>query len=242
MPLFFKIFANHSPLAYGLSEKSDGSMKVIGDWEHRQQMADNKKRFFKREEVSFARVVLAGLVHGVRVEPVTEDDAGQIVPQTDALVTKTTNLLLSLTVADCLPIFFYAPKSRAVGLAHAGWQGIVREIVPSVVASLKRHYGVEPNQILVGLGPGIQACHFEVRDDVLKYFTQYPAAITKREGKTFISLSQVVKEQLVEVGVLPQNIEINPDCTYCLADKYFSYRRDRPEILQTMVAYIGIKE
>jgi len=40
--------------------------------------------------------------------------------------------------------------------------------------------------------------------------------------------------------VLRKNIEISPECTHCEQDKYFSYRRDKSEEVQAMVAYIGL--
>jgi copper oxidase (laccase) domain-containing protein len=37
------------------------------------------------------------------------------------------------------------------------------------------------------------------------------------------------RKQLVRAGVAEENIGINPDCTCCNNDKYYSYRGDGPE-------------
>ncbi len=48
-------------------------------------------------------------------------------------------------------------------------------------------------------------------------------------------------EQLLAAGALANKINISSECTHCLKDKYFSYRRDQVYGPETMLAYIGIK-
>ncbi|MHB8904461.1 MAG: laccase domain-containing protein, partial [Patescibacteria group bacterium] len=55
------------------------------------------------------------------------------------------------------------------------------------------------------------------------------------------NLSRAVKDQLIKLGVQGDNISISPECTYCLTDKYFSFRRDNPKEIEAMIAYIGLK-
>lgn len=65
--------------------------------------------------------------------------------------------------------------------------------------------------------------------------------ILNREGKIYINLAGAVKNQLQSLSILQENIYISSECTHCLNDKYFSFRRDNPKELETMVAYIGLK-
>jgi len=55
----------------------------------------------------------------------------------------------------------------------------------------------------------------------------------------FLDLKNIAQTQLRSLGVKEEHIEANPECTYCISDKYFSYRRDKPKILKTMIAVIG---
>ena len=116
------------------------------------------------------------------------------------------------------------------------WKGIVAGLA---INTLKK-IGSDPGCILAGIGPGIQSCHFEIKPDILNYFSNYPEAEIRTNDKIFIDLPAVIKKQLIENGLKPENIEKCKDCTYNLPQKYFSYRRDKPKETQTMLAYIGL--
>jgi copper oxidase (laccase) domain-containing protein len=80
----------------------------------------------------------------------------------------------------------------------------------------------------------------EVQDDVAQQFLKYPACILKKDDKIFIDLGAVIQQQLLDVGLSTQNIELDPTCTYCDQENYFSFRRDNPQKLEVMVAYIKL--
>ena len=68
-----------------------------------------------------------------------------------------------------------------------------------------------------------------------------PSDYKTKNGKTYINLSGVVKDQLLQLNINNDNISISEECTYCLKDRYFSFRRDNPEQLESIVAYIGLE-
>jgi copper oxidase (laccase) domain-containing protein len=57
-----------------------------------------------------------------------------------------------------------------------------------------------------------------------------------KDGKYFVDLRGILEKQARYMEV--SNIELHPDCTYCKADDYFSYRRDKPQHVQAMLAWI----
>ena len=66
-------------------------------------------------------------------------------------------------------------------------------------------------------------------------------SIEKRENKNYLDLKKIAKNQLSEAGILNKNIEIIQECTYSNKNRYFSYRRDKPQEIKAMLAVIGIK-
>ena len=54
-------------------------------------------------------------------------------PKCDALVTSDNSLILGITAADCLPIIFYDPKNHVIGIAHAGWKGLVKGVIQNTL-------------------------------------------------------------------------------------------------------------
>ena len=157
----------------------------------------------------------------------------------DALITNQSKYLLTITVADCLPIYFYDKNKKVAALAHAGWRGVASKIVEEVINTFINHYDSNLNDVEIFIGPHIRDCHFEVKNDVSSQFKISDSTI--RDGKTYINLSKIVKDQLLQLNINNDNISISDECTYCLNDKYFSYRRDKPQELETMIAYIGLK-
>ena len=217
----FRIFEEYPELKYGISEKSDGAMKF-----------DAKRRDAYFSQLGKATpYVLADVVHGTKIAAIDMGNRGSALSDTDGLITQVGNLFLTITVADCFPVYFYDPAARIIGLAHAGWRGVSKNIVKEVIKVLKKSGGGGEN-LLVGMGPGIRECHFEVKEEVAKIFG------TKEK---FINLSGIIQGQLGGLGVKTGNIEDSGECTFCLSDKYFSYRRDKLVQVEAMIGYIGIK-
>ncbi|MDD2681075.1 MAG: peptidoglycan editing factor PgeF [Patescibacteria group bacterium] len=223
-------FTNFDNIISGISEKKDGPMK---------SSLDNRLLFFKNEGLDKKIIVSAGLIHGNRVAIIESINKETVINRCDALITNNSKYLLAITVADCLPVYFFDNNKKVVALAHAGWRGIISKIISEVVSSFINDYRSNLSDINVFIGPHIQDCHFEVKKDVADYFKQDYLAINN--GKKYINLSLAAKNQLIESGVLSSNISISDECTYCLRDKYFSFRRDNPENLETMIAYLSLK-
>ena len=214
----------------GISEKKDGPMKYS---------EENRLLFFKNNNLEQKVIISAGLVDGKQITIVDGIGDSQIIPNCDALISSQKEQLLTITVADCLPIYFYDVQKKVVALAHAGWRGVLSLIAPQVIEKMKEHYHCQPPDIEIIIGPHIQACHFEVKNDVARQLKE--TDLITKDGKTFINLAQTVANQLIEAKVPMANIRISPDCTYCRTDQYFSYRRDQKAELETMIAYIGLK-
>jgi len=257
----FSIFNNYPNLICDISGKKDGAMSspgfLVGKFDN-PKIAENRKNFFRKMRTSpTARtlipsetgitpesVVTVGSLHNSNVKMVSRKDTGKIIKDIDGLLTNEKNLFLSLTVADCLPVYLYDPRKEVVGLLHGGWKGVAKDILVGAVEKISANFGSCAEDILVAIGPGISQCHFEIKEDVLVNFSPFllKKTLIKRDKKMFLDLKKIVQIQLLGLGLKKENIEISPDCTFCLHDKYFSYRREKSEIPKTMIAVIGIKQ
>lgn len=223
----FKIFNKFSNLKYGISDKNDGPIELV-----KVLTPNAKNRSAYLSKVNLKKSALALQSHSSIVA--TASKPGKI--SGDALITNKKCLALGVTVADCFPIYFYVPKENKIGIAHSGWRGTVGNIVTNVIKKMN----VDPKGVLVGIGPGIQKCHFEIKEDILKKFKQYPNAVIKKGNKIFINLPKIIQTQLIDYGVPEKNIEVAKVCTYCKKTLFFSYRRDKPKQVQAMLAYISL--
>ncbi|KKU52168.1 MAG: hypothetical protein A3F26_02535 [Candidatus Ryanbacteria bacterium RIFCSPHIGHO2_12_FULL_47_12b] len=241
MSLVFSHFDKHPVLRYGFSEKSDGSMWLGLSEQEIARTAANRTKFFAKVGIPAERVVAARLAHGTQVAVIEEKDSGRVVDETDGLVTSTQNLFLSVTGADCFPLYFFDSDACVVGIAHLGWRGVVGDIVGRAIKVLQKNFKISPQNLLVGIGPGIRACHFDIKPENARFYKTYPDAVRIEEDRIFVDLVALIEKQLQEGGVRKGNIEDCGQCTFCLGDIYYSWRRDRPRGgVNAMVAYVGL--
>ncbi len=174
--------------------------------------------------------------------PELSDVKGYIeVPKTDGLVTDIKGVALVSTHGDCLPIFACDPKKKVIGIAHAGWKGTMLGIAAELVKTMMNTYGCKASDIYTYIGPGIGKCHFEVMEDVKKQFEENLTwskefIFPKDEEHYLIDLKGINERHLRQCNI--EHIQISEDCTYCLEEKYWSYRRSADK--DRMLAYIKI--
>jgi len=233
MSINFLQFAQYPNLKYGFSVRQDGSM-------HRRLERSNREKYFRKIGISPDRVVTAVLAHGAKVALVSGKAAGTTADDADGLITDEKDLFLSVTAADCFILYFSDPAKNVVGIVHVGWRGLLAGIVKNIVQAMVTNFKTDTQDILVGIGPGIRKCHFEISPgDKIKYGA-YPDFVLERDNKIFIDLAGIIKTQLQDNGILKEHIEDSGVCTYCEEKEYFSYRRDKPKEVQPMVGYIGL--
>jgi len=149
----------------------------------------------------------------------------------DGLVTNRPDLPLMTIHADCLPVLFYDPANRVIGVAHSGWRGTVGKISREVIRLMQAKYGSHPADIIAGIGPGIGPCCYQVGEPVLSEVATVFGLETAREllpgqpdGSIHFDLWQAIYLTLLEAGLSPSNIEQSQTCTRCHISHFFSYR------------------
>lgn len=217
---------------YGFSSRADGSLNRHFELERRQG-------YFKKQGIDPETLVTADLINGNQVALVKKGQGGQMVANVDALVTTESGLFLSATAADCFLIYLFDPARRVVGILHAGWRGTLAGVVANTISLMVNSCFSSPRDIVALISPGIHACHFEISPEDLEMYANYPEAVAQRAGKTFIDLPVILKRQLTDLGLESQNILDSQECTYCLSDKYYSFRRDKSNPLKVMAGHIS---
>ena len=174
-----------------------------------------------------ADVVTAHLVHSARVGTVSPADRGRVLAETDALLTTAPGVVLMLRFADCIPVLFYDRRQRVVGLAHAGWRGIVAEVLPATVARMVEAFGCRPADLWAGVGPAIGPCCYEVGPEVVSQISSVlngRAPFRRRDGRVYLDLWASAQRQLSAAGV--GQVDVAQMCTACRNDEWFSYRAE----------------
>jgi len=204
-----------------------------------ERILQNYKLFCQTIGIEVENLVASDQTHEDEVYEATEKDRGKgillksDIKNKDALITKEREVALITYHADCVPLFFLDVKTPAIGLAHAGWRGTMKKIGPKTVAEMVSKFGTHPENILVGIGPCIKKCCFEVDEPVIiilkKVFENYQELIepADKKGHWMLDLVKANQVSLIEAGIKPSNIWISDYCTCCHNDLFFSFRGDK---------------
>jgi YfiH family protein len=206
------------PLSLGLwSEEAVG--QVIGRWRAFRAAFGNR----------FPTLVLAHQVHGNEVRwHDALSDGWIILDGIDGHATKDAGVLLTVTVADCIPVYLAVPSKGAIALVHAGWRGSAGGILATAVDVLKRHVFAKGSDVVMHCGVGICGDCYEVGSEVADRFGL--------SGQSYIDLRDVLVQQARALGV--RDVSISPWCSAEDRERFFSHRASRGRDGR-MVAYLG---
>jgi len=249
--------------------------------DQRRRVEQNRLRFFAELDVGHFALASLHQVHSPRVHVVARPaeqvrcSAGQGVreklvyrpcdvsppepltetpPAGDALLTDQAGILLSVRVADCLPILIVDPQRRAVAAIHAGWRGALARVIEETAAGMRLIFGCRPEHLLAALGPSIRSCCYEVGEEVVEAFY---GQFTRADGffrrvphptrggpqapaVMYLDLLAVALAQLRAAGLAARQVSVADFCTACRTDLFYSYRREGSRTGRTM-AVIAIR-
>ena len=204
---------------------------------------ENRRRYFGALGLDGSHIVRVRQVHGNDVLVVDQTLAGrERFPQLlldddylyDAMVTDVPGLGLTISTADCLPIFLVDPRHRAIGAVHAGWRSSAKRIVAQALTIMQDAYGTDPADCHAAIGPGIRGCCYEVDEPVVARVQvasrAWPSCLTRARGdRWMLDLAQLNRAFLLELGCGPERVVDTGLCTGCQRDRFYSYRAEKPK-------------
>lgn len=217
----------------------DSDLNLAGfNEDEAENIYENRRRFLKLFEGDW---LLTGCwqVHGVDIRAVRSEDEARTKPGVlgddqycDALVSNTPGVLLAVKTADCVPVLIGDPSSRTFAAVHAGWRGTSAAIVKEAVTRLQGDFGARPQTMRAAIGPAANGCCYEVGAEVIHIFKErFPESsgffAPTTDGHARIDLHQANRSQLIDAGLLPDQIHLAPLCTMDKNELFFSYRREK---------------
>ncbi|MDR2865269.1 MAG: polyphenol oxidase family protein [Spirochaetaceae bacterium] len=166
--------------------------------------------------------------------------------------------ILSVTVADCLPVYLYDNLHKVFALCHSGWKGT--GIAACAVELMKEKYKTRPGDISAILGPCIQGDCYTVDEERAAQFQaefggygEYPlgpVVYEKQKNNTEARESGAAESgREYHLDMQAANAHILADCgvkniSYCVNCTFTdpglgSFRREGPVGFTKMLAMIG---
>ncbi|WP_232698399.1 peptidoglycan editing factor PgeF [Brevibacillus daliensis] len=239
----------------GTSQDSFDSCNMglhVGDVD--EHVIQNRRRIADIQGFPFESWTCADQVHGNAVAKVTaghkgagRNDLKSVIKESDGLYTNEKGIFLTSFYADCVPLLFVDPHSKAVGVAHAGWKGSVSNIGKSMITALTGEYGTNPGQLLVAIGPSIGVCCYEVDERVMAEVRkatddwEQVATPSEQSDRYMLDLRLLNERLLIDAGVDPAHISMTSYCTSCRNDIFFSHRSENGKTGR-MASFIGWRE
>jgi YfiH family protein len=183
-------------------------------------------------------------VHSAHVEVVNKPvERNSVLVRGDAMISNTPGLLMLMRFADCVPILFFDPVKNTAGIAHAGWEGTVKEVVIAAVKELKKQFGTDPSDLITGIGPSIGPDHYEIGEDVIEevkitFPDNWEEILIEGPDSVKLDLWEANKISLKKAGV--RHIETAEICTACNVKDWYSHRAENGRTGR-FAAVIGLK-
>lgn len=206
------------------------------DINYSKQSRDEIRRILQdMSDYQFKKIISPRQTHTNNVVVINEDNLDSELQDVDGVITKLKGVALTIATADCQSIILYDKKNEVIGNIHSGWKGTLNKILSNGINLMIKEFSSNVEDIIVCIGPSIMGCCFEVDKDVVDMFNNNFTDIEEfirlgeiKEGKQkyYIDTVGINKRELINLGILEENIYLSNVCTKCSSDTYYSYRVD----------------
>ena len=209
----------------GIYESLNGG---VGSEDSPAKVAENRARMAASLGVAPERFLTCYQIHSPEVVVAETPWPSNERPRADAIVTRTPNLAIGISTADCGPVLLADPEARVIGAAHAGWRGALTGVIEQTVAAMEK-LGAKRGRIVAAAGPMIRQPNYEVGQDLIDRFVAVePNTIrffkpAQRPGHSMFDLAGYVVSRLRRAEIA--EIEDLGLCTYADPAQFYSYRR-----------------
>ncbi len=189
---------------------------------------------FRRDLSGFHAFALGNQVHGVEVMSLDAGRGWIQIEGVDGWITTAQGILLTVTIADCVPVYLVAP-GRGVALLHAGWRGTAGRILDRGVERLKAETGCLAADVVMHCGVGICGECYEVGSEVMEGC----GAEALGQGPWHLDLREQLTSQARALGLV--HVTTSAWCSAHDRSSFFSHRASGGGDGR-MVAFIGMRE
>ncbi len=224
-PIRHAFFTRSGGVSQGVYTSLNGG---VGSDDTPAAVAENRARMAAALGVAPDRLLTPYQVHSPDVAVAEGPWSEQTRPRADAVVTRTPELAIGVSTADCGPLLFADAEAGVIGAAHAGWRGALGGVIEATLAAMEG-LGADRKRIAVALGPTIGQANYEVGPEFVERFLNTDSgnarffAPAERAGHAMFDLPGYIAARARGAGV--GTFEDLGLCTYAEPDRFYSYRR-----------------
>lgn len=235
----FEDFDEHESVVHGIFSRRGGvssapydSLNIGLQTDDRPEMiAENVRRIARALDLEPDGIHRPVLSHGDAVavlEPASRSRAADAIVNADAVIFDRPSVSALMSPADCSVVMLFDAKHHAAGMVHAGWKGIVANLVGRTLEAMARAFGTDPSTVLVGVGPSVGPCHYRIKNPAQKQLLGWHRYLNDLpDGRTAIDLRSALRDQMLDLGLAADNLTCDDRCTACHLDTFFSHHVER---------------
>lgn len=203
------------------------------------EISKQKENLLELETIinhKFDKIIRPIQTHSSNIKIITEDTINDSLEDTDAVITNLKNVALVTISADCQNIIVYDKAKEVIANIHSGWKGTLNKILSKTINEMIKYYNTNPKDIISFISPSIMDCCFEVDEDLVNQFQNNfnnidnfikKGEIKENKQKYYIDTIKININEMIDIGVLKENIFTTEICTKCDNKNYHSYRVDK---------------
>jgi len=146
------------------------------------------------------------------------------ITEADASYTHKSGVVCGILTADCLPVFISKKDGKMVGIAHAGWRGLIMGVIENLI----RSFNCNGNDLVIHLGPAISVNSFEVGEEVKELYlsknVNFERSFSFHNHKHYLDLYDAAR--VIFEGLNITSVSGGDRCTFKESEYFFSYRRE----------------
>lgn len=154
----------------------------------------------------------------------------------DGLITNLSNVALFTKVSDNQSILLYDPVNKVIGNIHSGINGTLNKIIVNAINIMKNDYNCNPCNIQVCIYPSLLKCCYEIDKKMVDmFYSNFDENIddyiefNENENKYHIDVIGINIKEMINLGIIINNIIISDVCTKCNSDDYYSSSADKED-------------
>lgn len=219
----YAFFTRQGGVSTGIYASLNGG---LGSKDDPANVAENRRRM--AQALGAEALVSCYQIHSADAVVAETPWARENAPRADAIVCKTPNLAIGVSIADCGPVLFADREARVIGCAHSGWKGAFTGVLEATIEKMES-LGAQRARIAAAIGPLIRQDSYEVGPEFVARFHEADPrnirffAPSDREHHSLFDLPGYIAMRLKKAGLS----EIDDLCldTYSDEERFFSYRR-----------------
>jgi hypothetical protein len=175
--------------------------------------------------------VIGRQVHGTEVRWHDRAAGWSVFQGIDGHGTREAGILLTVSLADCVPIYIVDPTTGGIALLHSGWRGTAEGILKAGLQLLVSRAGSRVADLVIHCGVGICGSCYQIGPEVAA------ACGRPTAGPSQLDLRRLILEQVADQGV--RRSSVSPHCSAHMRDRFFSLRGSGGKDGR-MVAFLGV--